>query len=134
MNSSPNLVYSTSATNGGVAIVVGGDELETLDKLRKENIELIHRLAATQEKVWALDTSKKSYEEEIEKQNLDELLPAPDDDSWMEQAPPGLMQDVIQRLRSYASEGSDLPENATREIASRAMLELYRIIESSRSS
>ncbi|MCR9118116.1 MAG: DNA repair exonuclease [bacterium] len=64
---------------------------------------------------------------------LDELLPAPDDESWMEQVPPGLMQDVIQRLRSYASEGGDLPEHATREIASRAMLELYRIIESSRS-
>lgn len=63
---------------------------------------------------------------------IDNLLPAPDDDSWMENAPPGLVRNVLQRLRTYASGGGeDRPDYATPEVSARAIAELYQLISNS---
>lgn len=63
---------------------------------------------------------------------IDRLLPAPDDDSWIDNAPPGLMRNVLERLRLYASGGGeDRPDYATPEVSARAIAELYQLISQS---
>lgn len=54
-----------------------------------------------------------------------ELLPSPDDDSWVLALPPGIVREAATRLQDMAS-----PENADNEfpqIAARALMELYAI-------
>jgi DNA repair exonuclease SbcCD nuclease subunit len=57
------------------------------------------------------------------------LLPAPQDESWLANLPVGLMREVAGRLKTLsdptATDGR--PDYATPEVASRALLELYRM-------
>jgi DNA repair exonuclease SbcCD nuclease subunit len=45
------------------------------------------------------------------------LRPSPEDDSWIENLPPGLIRDAAIRLRN--------PQNVSPEVAARALMELY---------
>ncbi len=59
------------------------------------------------------------------------LVPAPDDDRWLDDVPVGVLQAVAKRLQSLSTPATvaDRPEYARPEVAMRAMLELYRIIQ-----
>jgi DNA repair exonuclease SbcCD nuclease subunit len=59
------------------------------------------------------------------------LVPAPDDDRWLENIPAGVMQSVARRLQALSNPATaaDRPKDAGPEVAMRAMLELYRIIQ-----
>jgi DNA repair exonuclease SbcCD nuclease subunit len=58
------------------------------------------------------------------------LLLPPDDDSWLAEIPIGTLRDVAQQLHAISQDqaGIERPDYATPEVATRAMLELYRII------
>lgn len=59
------------------------------------------------------------------------LVPAPDDDRWLDDVPAGVLQAVAKRLQNLSDPGTaaDRPKGATPEVAMRAMLELYRMIQ-----
>lgn len=61
----------------------------------------------------------------------DQLLPAPDDDGWLADLPPGVVRDVANELRQLASRGfaGTRPEGATPQVAGRALLELYSVLQ-----
>lgn len=61
------------------------------------------------------------------------LVPAPDDDSWLADVPAGVLRAVADRLRALSGPSgvADRPEAARPEVASRALLELYRLIQGS---
>jgi len=61
--------------------------------------------------------------------DVSQLLPAPDDDAWIADLPPGLMRRVAERLKELAGadSGTDRPASATSQVAARALLELYRL-------
>ena len=48
------------------------------------------------------------------------LMPSPDDDSWIAELPVGVLRETAQRIRQQAT-------GEKREVASRALLELYRL-------
>ena len=59
------------------------------------------------------------------------LRPSPGDDSWLINLPPGIIRETASRLRALAdpSFNSERTAGATPEVASRALLELYALIE-----
>ena len=59
------------------------------------------------------------------------LAPSPADGSWLEALPAGVMRAVAQRLQSWSDPAfrDDRPPTATPEIATRALLELYRLVQ-----
>lgn len=56
-----------------------------------------------------------------------DLRPSPGDTSWLENLPPGILQNVAARIQQLADHqyGGKRPEGTSPEIASRALLELY---------
>ena len=58
---------------------------------------------------------------------LKELHPSPQDETWLEGLPPGVLRDAALRLRELSDPGfaGQRPEGAAAEVASRALLELY---------
>lgn len=62
--------------------------------------------------------------------DADALLPSPDDDSWLADVPVGVMKQVAERLRDLANPqfGGLRPDDAQPEVASRALMELYRLM------
>jgi DNA repair exonuclease SbcCD nuclease subunit len=59
------------------------------------------------------------------------LVPAPDDDRWLDDVPMGVLREATKRLQALSSPAviADRPDYARPEVAMRAMLELYRIIQ-----
>ena len=59
------------------------------------------------------------------------LVPAPNDDRWLDDVPVGVLQAVAKRLQALSTPATaaDRPEGVSSEVAMRAMLELYRIIQ-----
>jgi hypothetical protein len=58
-----------------------------------------------------------------------QLVPAPEDESWVANLPIGVMRDVAQRLQLLSDPACPLerPEYATPDVAAHALLELYRL-------
>lgn len=58
------------------------------------------------------------------------LRPSPEDASWLESLPPGILQNVSSRLQQLADPqySGKRPEGASPEAASRALIELYTLI------
>ena len=58
------------------------------------------------------------------------LRPSPQDANWLENLPPGILQNVALRLQQLADPqfAGKRPEGASPEVASRALLELYALI------
>ncbi|MCH5375648.1 MAG: hypothetical protein JJ992_16880, partial [Planctomycetes bacterium] len=62
------------------------------------------------------------------------LLLPPDDDRWLADVPVGVLRDVAQQLQSLSrGDVATRDDQATPEVATRAMLELYRIIQETHS-
>jgi len=63
------------------------------------------------------------------------LVLPPDDDCWLADVPAGVLRDVAQQLQllSRGDDRVERPDYATPEVATRAMLELYRILQEARS-
>jgi hypothetical protein len=63
--------------------------------------------------------------------DVEQLLPSPSDESWLEALPRGVMHSVARRLQalSDSAHGVDRPDYATPNVAARALLELYRIVQ-----
>jgi len=60
--------------------------------------------------------------------DFSQLLPAPEDDAWVAELPPGIMRRVAERLQQLAAAGGrGGPDYATPQVAARALLELYRL-------
>ncbi len=59
--------------------------------------------------------------------DLSQLYPSPADETWLSDLPPGVLQETAARLRQLADPGfsGNRPEDATPEVAARALLELY---------
>lgn len=59
------------------------------------------------------------------------LAPSPSDESWLDAVPGGIMQSVARRLQDLTDPSfiSDRPEGAPPEVATRALLELYRLVQ-----
>ena len=59
------------------------------------------------------------------------LAPSPSDESWLDAVPGGIMQSVARRLQDLTDPSvmSDRPDGATPEVATRALLELYRLVQ-----
>jgi DNA repair exonuclease SbcCD nuclease subunit len=59
------------------------------------------------------------------------LTPSPADESWLEAVPLGVMRSVAQELQLFSDPAysHDRPEFATPEVATRALLELYRLVQ-----
>ena len=59
------------------------------------------------------------------------LAPSPSDESWLAAIPGGVMQSVAQRLQALSDSGNAVnrPDGATPEVATRALLELYRMVQ-----
>lgn len=59
-----------------------------------------------------------------------QLLPAPDDDGWLADLPPGVVRDVAEELHRLTQPGytGPRPEGATPQLAGRALLELYAVL------
>jgi len=56
------------------------------------------------------------------------LVPRPDDDAWLDALPAGVLHDVARRLQELSDPAAiDRPDFATPEVATRALLELYRM-------
>lgn len=58
------------------------------------------------------------------------LIPRPEDDRWLADVPVGVMRELAGRLQTLASPAAvaDRPDYATPAVATRALLELYRLI------
>ncbi len=63
--------------------------------------------------------------------DLSQLAPSPADQSWLENLPSGVMQIVARRLAELSDpeHRGDRPEHASAEVATRALLELYRLVQ-----
>ena len=61
------------------------------------------------------------------------LAPSPSDESWLDAIPAGVMQTVAKRLQALSDpeESTDRPADVTPETATRALLELYRLVQES---
>ncbi len=59
------------------------------------------------------------------------LTPSPADASWLDSLPAGIMQGVAQRLQTWSDPAyrEDRPLNASPEIATRALLALFRFVQ-----
>ncbi len=59
------------------------------------------------------------------------LAPSPSDESWLDAVPGGIMQSVAKRLQELSDPAgtSDRPADASPETATRALLELYRLVQ-----
>ena len=62
------------------------------------------------------------------------LTPSPADESWLEDVPIGVMRSVAQQLQTLADPAfaHDRPEDGSPEVATRALLELYRLVHEER--
>ncbi|MCX5990721.1 MAG: DNA repair exonuclease [Chloroflexi bacterium] len=58
------------------------------------------------------------------------IRPSPQDDSWLNDMPPGMLQNVASRLRELSDPQfvGDRPEGALPDVASRALMELYALV------
>ena len=56
------------------------------------------------------------------------LMPQPDNDAWLASLPPGPVQDAARDIQGWMGPASDRPEGVTPEMAARALLELYSIV------
>ena len=58
-----------------------------------------------------------------------QLLPAPEDESWLSGLPVGAMREVAERLKLLSDPATNVeqPDYATPDVAARALLELYRM-------
>lgn len=61
------------------------------------------------------------------------LAPSPSDESWLDAIPGGVMQTVAKRLQALSDPDNsvDRPADVTPETATRALLELYRMVQES---
>jgi hypothetical protein len=59
------------------------------------------------------------------------LAPRPDDDRWLEMLPAGVLRESAQRLQALSDPAysADRPEYASPPVATRALLELYRMVQ-----
>ena len=58
------------------------------------------------------------------------LTPSPSDGSWLDEIPGGVMQSVARRLQELTDPSTiDRPDGAPPETATRALLELYRLVQ-----
>ncbi len=59
--------------------------------------------------------------------DLSQLHPSPEDETWITDLPPGILQETAARLRQLADPGfsGPRPEDATPEVAAQALMELY---------
>lgn len=59
--------------------------------------------------------------------DLSRLHPSPEDETWVSDLPPGVLQETATRLRQLADPGfsEPRPEGATPEVAAQALMELY---------
>lgn len=59
------------------------------------------------------------------------LAPSPDNQSWLEQLPVGVVREAAQRLQALGNPAhtADRPDYATPAVAARALLELYRVVQ-----
>lgn len=57
------------------------------------------------------------------------VVPRPDDDRWLDELPAGVIRESARQIRSWCDPGwvEGRPEGASPEVATRALLELYRI-------
>jgi DNA repair exonuclease SbcCD nuclease subunit len=62
------------------------------------------------------------------------LAPSPDDDRWLESLPVGVLREAAQRLQALSDPASkaERPDYATTEVATRALLELFRMVQEER--
>jgi len=56
------------------------------------------------------------------------LIPRPDNDAWLAALPPGPVQDVAREIQAWTGPAADRPASVTPEIAARALMELYAIV------
>jgi hypothetical protein len=58
------------------------------------------------------------------------LSPHPEDDSWLANVPAGVLREAAQRLRELSEPAfaGERPEGATPEVATRALMELYALV------
>jgi len=61
--------------------------------------------------------------------DVSQLRPSPEDESWLDSLPPGILRETASRLRELADPAftGTRPEGASPEVASRALLELYAL-------
>lgn len=99
---------------------------ETLLRVRLDGI-LYHQDQAELERIDDLIQARFLYG----RMDTANLLPNPTDESWLEQLPSGVMQAVAQRLQSLADPQANIerPDNASPAVATRALLELYRMVK-----
>lgn len=59
------------------------------------------------------------------------LAPSPEDDRWLSELPVGVIRDVASELQALSRTEAAVPrpENAAPEVASHALLELYRLVQ-----
>jgi DNA repair exonuclease SbcCD nuclease subunit len=59
--------------------------------------------------------------------DLSQLHPSPEDETWISDLPPGILQETAARLRRLADPGfsGTRPEGASPEVAAQALMELY---------
>lgn len=59
------------------------------------------------------------------------LMPRPDDDRWLETLPVGVLREVAQHLQALSDPtySGERPEHASPQVATRALLELYRMVQ-----
>ncbi|MCA9123209.1 MAG: DNA repair exonuclease [Planctomycetaceae bacterium] len=60
-----------------------------------------------------------------------QLVPRPDDNRWLEMLPVGVLRETAQRLQALSDPtySEDRPEHASPAVATRALLELYRMVQ-----
>ena len=60
-----------------------------------------------------------------------QLAPRPDDDRWLEMLPVGVLRESAQRLQTLSDPAysADRPDYASPAVATRALLELYRLVQ-----
>jgi DNA repair exonuclease SbcCD nuclease subunit len=61
--------------------------------------------------------------------DFSQLLPEPSDDAWLANLPAGPLQDAARRLQAMAAEGAQRPDRAEAEVAARALIEFYAVVE-----
>ena len=101
------------------------DESKTLVDLRIDGI-LHHQDQAELQRIEDLIRARFLYG----RVDTSGLTPSPSDDSWLAAVPGGVMQSVAKRLQELSDPGynTDRPVDASPEIATRALLELYRLV------
>jgi DNA repair exonuclease SbcCD nuclease subunit len=56
------------------------------------------------------------------------LMPGPDNEAWLAALPPGPVQDAAREIQAWTGSSADRPAEITPQIAARALLELYAIV------